>query len=296
MYVADVSVSDAARRLAVHPSRVRSLIATGQLQARRIGAQWVVDDVDLEEREGFVAAGATSRAMSARIAWAAAALLDGDDPDWLATSERSRLRARLRAHDAKDWQIYRRWLSSRQTAVTCFRVADSDVPALLARDGVVAAGVSAGSAYRLGLGTSGQADAYVSASLLADLVEEFFLIQTGVGNLSLRTVDGDWHLRTAWDGRVAARLAVAVDLMDAGDARSRSAGRELLHALLSAAAPDRPGGVRAPPQRSWRAGGQGRSPEHGQPRPGQAQARLRAAGPSRSDHRLPAPRRRGDCP
>lgn len=239
MYVADVSVSEAARRLAVHPSRVRSLIATGQLQARRIGAQWVVDDADLEERKGFVAAGATSRAMSTRVAWAAAALLDGDDADWLATSERSRLRARLRAHEVEDWQTYRRWLGSRQTAVTRFRVADSDVQVLLAREGVVAAGLSAAGAYQLGLGTSGQADAYVSPAVLADLVEDFFLIESAVGKLTLRTVDGDWHLRTAQYRRgecVAARLMVAVDLLDAGDARSHEAGRELLQAALSGSA------------------------------------------------------------
>jgi excisionase family DNA binding protein len=239
VYVTDVSVSEAARRLAVHPSRVRSLIATGQLQARRIGAQWVLDDADLEERKGFVAAGATSRALSTRVAWAAAALLDGDDADWLTTSERSRLRARLRAHDAEEWQTYRRWLGSRHSAVTRFRVADSDVTVLLAREGVVAAGLSAAGSYQLGLGTSGHADAYVSPAVLAELVEEFFLIESAVGKLRLRTVDGDWHLRTAQSRQgecVAARLMVAVDLLDEGDARSHQAGFELLQTLLSGSA------------------------------------------------------------
>jgi excisionase family DNA binding protein len=239
VYVTELSVSDAARRLSVHPSRVRSLIASGQLPARRIGVQWVLDEADLEDREAFVAAGATGRAMSPRIAWAAAALLDGADADWLSTSERSRLRARLRTHDADDWQTFRRWLSSRQTAVTRFRVGEADVEALLAREEVVAAGVSAARGYRLGLGTSGEAAAYVSASVLAELVEAFFLIESPVGNLTLRTVEGNWHVRTARGRRGAAGLAVAVDLLDAGDARSRSAGRELLRALLDGAAVER---------------------------------------------------------
>jgi excisionase family DNA binding protein len=235
VYVSEVSVREAAQRLAVHPSRVRSLVSAGQLDGRRIGSQWVVELEDLERRQALVGAGATSRAMSARSVWGAAALLDGQMAPWLASSERSRLRARLRAHDGANWQTYARWLTSRQRTVTRYRVADTDLDVLLATGGVVATGVSAAHAYHLGLGTSGQGDAYVTSSLADQLVQNFFLIKSAQGNLTLRIVDGNWHLTTARHLAglaVAARLMVAADLLDTGDSRSLTAGTGLLGDIL----------------------------------------------------------------
>ncbi|MCA1712782.1 MAG: helix-turn-helix domain-containing protein [Actinobacteria bacterium] len=234
-----MTVTQAAQHLGVNAARVRALVSSGALAGRRIGSQWVVDRGAIERRGQIVGAGGRSRSMSARVAWAAADLLDGGNAAWLATSERARLRSRLAAHGAAGWQTYSRWLASRQTSADRYRVGDGDIAAVLAADGVVATGASAASAYGLGLSAAGQAEAYADSATAAGLVDEFFLIRSTSGNLLLRTVDGDWHRRTAAaeQGRAtAARLMVAVDLLDADDTRSRSAGRGLLAGLLAGGA------------------------------------------------------------
>ncbi len=234
--VTEMTVRDAAELLGVDPSRVRALVGSGALAGRRFGSQWMVRQDAVERRAELVGAGARSRAMSARTAWAAADLLDGGKAAWLTTSERARLRARLVSHAAGGWQTYARWLSSRQTAATRYRIADRDVAGLLADDGIVATGASAAAAHALGLGSAGQAEVYADSATERRLVEDWFLIRSDTGNLLVRAVDGDWHRRTGSvvDGRaVAARLMVAVDLLDADDARSRAAGENLLARLLS---------------------------------------------------------------
>ena len=233
--VTEMTVRQAAEQLGVDVSRVRALVGSGALAGRRVGSQWLVRQDAVERRAELVGAGATSRALSTRTAWAAAELLDGGAAAWLATSERARLRARLAARAADGWQTYARWLSSRQLATSRYRIADRDVAGMLTADGVVATGASAAAAHALGLGSAGQAEVYVDAATERRLVEDWFLLRSDTGNLLVRTVDGDWHRRTGSvvDGRaVAARLMVAVDLLDGDDARSRSAGRDLLVRLL----------------------------------------------------------------
>lgn len=226
-----MTVREAAERLAVNESRVRALVSKGSLTGRRVGNQWLIDAADLDRRADLVRAGATSRSMSLRTAWAAAALADGNQTNWLASSERARLLARLAR--ATKHQTFQRWLASRATRVQHYRCAVQDLDELLAQDGVVATGVSAATAYRLGLSTAGSADAYVDQAVADQLVDEFFLIsagKTGRSNLTLRIVDGDWHLRaatTVGNRRVAPRLIAAIDLLGSHDARSASAGEEL---------------------------------------------------------------------
>lgn len=230
-----MTVRDAAALLGVDPSRVRALLRSGALAGQRFGSQWMVRQDAVERRAELVGAGARSRALSARTAWAAADILDGGKAAWLTTSERARLRARLASHAAGGWRTYARWLSSRQTAATRYRIADRDVAGLLADDGIVATGASA-AAHALGLGSAGQSEVYADSATERRLAEDWFLIRSDTGNLLVRAVAGDWHRRTGSivDGRaVAARLMVAADLLDADDARSRAAGENLLARLLS---------------------------------------------------------------
>jgi excisionase family DNA binding protein len=233
----EVTVREAAEQLGVHQSRVRALLSAGTLHGRRVGSQWLisVDDVDL--RKALIGGGAKSRAMSARTAWAAAALADGGQATWITASERSRLRSRLLRHGSDSaLATYQRWLMSRQASITCYRLADVDLAELLRTEGVVATGLTAARAYELGLGTSGQADIYATADLARRLVKDFFLIASDQGNLTVRVVDGTWHLDTARlvNGQlVTPRLITAVDLLDQHDARSTATGRDLLATTLS---------------------------------------------------------------
>ena len=229
-----MTLREAATLLCINASRVRALVATGQLQARRSGSQWIVQAQDVERRAAAIRAGAISRPMSTRISWACADLLDGGGATWLTATERSRLRTRLHNSSGVPWQTYSRWLSSRQSSTTRYHLGADDLDTFLAETGVVATGVSATVGYRLGLGASGQADAYVTAELARHVQKKYFLIASPAGNLTLRTVEEDWHQRTAQSRNgqmVAAKLMVAVDLLNMGDARSAATGMNVLSSL-----------------------------------------------------------------
>ena len=94
VFMSNISVAEAARRLGVGVPRVHKRIADGSLRAERIGSQWVVDELSLlrvaERNE-------PGRPLSARSAWAIIALAEGDDEalSRLAPSERARAKARL---------------------------------------------------------------------------------------------------------------------------------------------------------------------------------------------------------
>jgi hypothetical protein len=168
----------------VHQSRVRELLHGGALAGRRVGRQWLIDAGDLDRhRELGRGGGATSRAMSARVAWAAGALLDGQDTGRLASSERSRLRSRLLGH-VEEVAIFRRWLSARQSGTTRYRIAESDMAALLQEQGVVAAGISAAHTHGARLSAAGEAEAYVDAAVAERLKKDSFSWPANAGTCS----------------------------------------------------------------------------------------------------------------
>jgi excisionase family DNA binding protein len=94
VFMANVSVAEAARRLGVGVPRIHQRIADGSLRAERIGSQWVVDELSLLRVAELNVAG---RPISARSAWAIIMLAEGDDEALaaLAPIERSRAKARL---------------------------------------------------------------------------------------------------------------------------------------------------------------------------------------------------------
>jgi len=228
VYVVELSVSEAAERLGVTRARVRSLLAAGRLAGRHAGSLWLVDGDAVAQRLESVAS-AKGRPFSTRIAWSAAALLDGQDISWLTTSERSRLRSRLRQGDAQTC----RWRMRSRASTTRYRIADADIGDLISTRGVVLGGISAASHYALGLGHGHEAEVYTDAA--GQLVDEFFLVESARGNLVLHSEIAGWHLKTARtvDGvSVVPRLVVAADLLDSDDTRSRSAGDRLLKQIL----------------------------------------------------------------
>lgn len=227
-----ITAAQAARRLGVNPSRVRALIVRGALTATRAGNQWLIDADSLDRHHDLVAAGATGRPFAPRIAWAAAALCDGRR-DGLTRDDRYRLRRRLGSVDtdaADACAQVQRWLSRRADALHRYRIGAHDLEPLLRDAGVLATGISTVHTYDLGLATGGSADAYVSDRTRRVLVEEFFLIDSAQGNLTLRVTDAG-----TFDTDVAPRLIVGADLADDLDTRTRAAGRVLIGNALRAA-------------------------------------------------------------
>lgn len=225
-----MTTGKAAQLLGVHPSRVRALVASGALTATLSGTRWLIDADSLDRHADLMAAGATGRPFAPRTAWAAAALCDGLD-DRLSTDDRYRLRNRLvharRAGTDTCAQVSR-WLSRRARAVYRYRIADRDLKDLLTTASVMATGISTADTYRLGLATGSAADAYVSEDTRRALVDEFVLIDSERGNLTLRVTEADTH-----HAAVAPRLIAGVDLAEDADARTHAAGCALIDQALS---------------------------------------------------------------
>lgn len=229
----ELTTREAAARLGVSQARVRALVNSGGLTARRVGTLWLIDSASIEHQRSLTTAGATSRAMSPRVAWAAADLADGGTAAWLSATQRSRLRRRLSSTTEVD--VVRRWMNRRGSTVHRYKVGPKDLTALLTDSRVVRTGISTVESYRLGLGTGGAADVYVSSEDLGQLVKGYVLLPTGRGNLTVR-VDDSGPNRAASrtiDGQLMVpRLIAGADLADDTDARTRSAGRRLLTQVL----------------------------------------------------------------
>lgn len=93
---------------------------------------------------------------------------------------------------------------------------------------VVRSGVSAVNEHEVDLIASDEAEVYVRASEVAELVDRYALEpDADRSNLVVRVVDDDvWPFED--DASVAPWPVVAVDLLDAADERSRRAGLQLI--------------------------------------------------------------------
>jgi hypothetical protein len=89
-------------------------------------------------------------------------------------------------------------------------------------------GISAGQHHRLGIASDEEVEGYVRASDIENLQRQYALSSASDGPVLLRTVDDDaWML----EGGFAPIAAVALDLADARDARSRELGKRTLKTL-----------------------------------------------------------------
>jgi excisionase family DNA binding protein len=216
-------VADAAVRLGVDPSRVRQLARSGDLPAVRIGRQWLIDAdaVDRRAGGGFSRPG---RPLAPRSAWGLLVMADGQQPGWLDRVERSRIRRRLRELAADSDAGLGVLLRSRADVHRLY-AHPGVLPRLLAEPGVVRSGASAVSEVGADLIAADLAEAYVSGKRHEQLMRRYRLRPADRPNLILRVPRVMWPF--APDQTVAPTPVVAADLLDAGDDRSRRAGRKL---------------------------------------------------------------------
>jgi len=229
-------VSDVARDLGVDVSRVRALIASGDLDAEKLAGRWFVDPAGLAERQRL-GAGA-GRPLAAHNAWALLLAASGEDlPDGLDSVAKWRLRRSL----AVDGLEGLRGRLVRRADVRRYWALDGELRHLRERDDLALSGSSASGAYELGLVAPDALDAYVPASVLVAVECQHALepASPADANVILRVVpDAAWML----DGRrVAPLAAVAIDLASYPDPRSARAGIKLLQRLDRERAADRDG-------------------------------------------------------
>lgn len=214
-----LGVVDAAEHLEVSPRRVRQMLASGDLPGQRVGRSWAIDRADVEQlRRSDV-----GRPWSAASAWAALELAAGRKLE-LSPVERSRARKRL-AESGLDGLVSR--LRARSDSHEMY-VHPSALVRLGAEPGVVRGGVSAVDEYDVDLIAGDEAEVYVRASQLADVVDRYALDDNpDRPNVVVRVVDDEvWPFDD--DARVAPWSVVAVDLLDSRNERSQRAGIELI--------------------------------------------------------------------
>lgn len=229
--VIEISVSEAAERLGVSRQRVLALIHDSELPARLIGGRWVVLSADVDElgRER-----PTGRPMAGRVAWGLIDLLDGGRAPWLAASERSRLRSRLRARPSIVQVGH--WVR-RRNEVLWLRGHPAALPRVLAFEGAMPAGASAPGQDIV---DPGRVEVYMRQDDAADVTRKLALHQVPrrEANVVVKVPQEVWPFD---DG--PGRAAVALDLWEAGEERSLRTARRLYSSLLDARFPASEGGA-----------------------------------------------------
>lgn len=221
---AEVPASEAARRLGVHESRVRALVRAGRLPARKIANRWLVGAGAVERRA--LIRHDRGRPLDPANAWGLLFLASGEPAPWLANDVRSRLRRRLRE------SCVRKELSrlGKRAQVYYFAGAKLAGSALLRNPRFVQSGISAAAGYGASLRSPGILEGYLPAPEVERLVYRYALqpAEEPEADLILHVVSGFWPFN---EHKVAPRAAVAADLLDSVDQRTRRAGEDLLRQL-----------------------------------------------------------------
>jgi excisionase family DNA binding protein len=222
-----VSISDAASLLGLSATRVRLMAAQGRLPARKIGNQWVVERSAVERRRREKVG--RGRRFNPRNAWAVLKLASGEKPPPLDPSVRSRLKKAL-AHEGL------RGLGPRlkdRARVGLYRAHPGEIPYALEDEALVRSGISAAASLDSGLLSGREADGYVAQSQLKSFIAKHALSPAGIdSNVRLRVVPDDLWLSLKLDARpIAPRAAVALDLAEEVDPRSRKAGEQLVREI-----------------------------------------------------------------
>ncbi len=215
-----LTVSEAASRLGVHPSRVRALIHAGDLAARSVGGRWFIDPESVNARTAQGTA--SGRRFTPARAWGLLFLADDHRPTWLDSNAVWKLRRLLHVHGL---DMLRPRLVGRGRR-TAWRAHPSDVPRIREEQGLCRTGASTEAAASAGLIASDLVDGYLPSEAQASLIATYGLRPSDQPNVVLRVVPrfaDPWPL-----GREAPMSVVAVDLVEDPDPRTRAVGQSMI--------------------------------------------------------------------
>lgn len=224
----DISVQDAAARLRLSDSRIRQLLAAGDLRGRRVGRAWLVDSDDVARLQGQERR--SGRPAGPKRAWAIIEILDGGGAPWLSSPERSQVRSFLDRLDEPDADAWRAILRGRSESRPV-RAHPAAVARLRELDHVLPAGPA--EAVRRGF----------DIVVVGEPRPEFYMPIDEWGRVAPRlalqpSYDGDLlvrHPMKIWpfDHRDAIPdAALAADLLDSAEPRAIRAGQLRLNQLL----------------------------------------------------------------
>jgi hypothetical protein len=224
-----MDVKAAAAHLGLSPQRVRQLIRDGVLPAERLAGRWVLDREAVRRAAERRTPG---RPLSPRMAWGLVSLIETGDAPEMSAAERSRWRSRLRLG-----------LPLAELARRCR--ARNRVQRFRAHPGVLH--IAAEFPGAVGTGSTARMHDIIDARLVeiylrhADLTElsrklRLTPASPSSANLVVRIpTSGHWPFA----GPKAGPVAVALDLWDAGDSRSRRAAEKLYDEAIDTARFDR---------------------------------------------------------
>ena len=214
-----MTTRQAADRIGVSVRHVQRLVADGALAS--IGP----DRVDAASVDQWMAQrqGRRPRAWEEPTAWAAVALLEGEQAPWLGQPQRSRLRSALAGVSGAELTARAR----NRARVHRFHAHPRAIGRLSGE--VISSGATAGVG---GLSAArDRVDGYVDSATLHRVVQRYRLESDPVGGVVLR--------ETSMPASVVSELAngrrhvlAALDLAGSTDARERSTGRRLLERAL----------------------------------------------------------------
>lgn len=223
MNISAVTTTTAAKLLGINQSRMRAMIESGQLDATKVGGQWLIDRISLERLvSSRNPAGAT---FSPKNAWGILFIASNLEAPWLNASERSRIKSRLREQSLLD--LVQRLRS--RAKVQRFRCHPSDINRIEGESALVLSGASATDEWDFDLMASDAVEGYIQDSDLKKLVKKYALKKSSSGGVRMSVPAGIWPFPR--DSRIAPYAVVAVDLVESQDERTRRAGRGALESL-----------------------------------------------------------------
>lgn len=222
-----ISIAEAARELDRDPSRVRALVAAGQLPAVRIGRSWAIDRIEVQRRKR--ARPHSGRPFEPHNAWAVLFLASGREVDWLDPGARWRLQNALSLHGLAE--VGPRL--QKRAVVHPFHAHPGQLRRLADDSALVRSGISAAGDHGLGLVSGAEVDGYAVERELDRLRRRHALelaADRAEANVVVRAVpEHAWHFG---DGDESAPLAVvALDLAEDPDSRSARVGAQALRAV-----------------------------------------------------------------
>lgn len=220
-----LTVAQVAYRLGISVSRVNQLVRTGDLRSSQLGAITVIPEADVGRRLSLQPS--DGRRLTPPNAWAVLAMASGEPAPWLSPDTRYRLRRLLDKHTLS---ALRARLVERGM-LHGFRAHPSVLRAIRNDQALMLTGVTAAAKLRLGLLAGETVDAYVAERALPAIVARHRLRDSQDPNVVLRSVSS---LVPSWPlSHIAPMAAVALDLLEGEDPRSRQVGKELLGLLPS---------------------------------------------------------------
>jgi len=229
-----LTAGEAAHRLGVTQKRVYSLVASGALSARRLGNRFLLDPSEVEARkvQGIVTGRPLDQTSAWAVLWLALARDTRDLGPWgayLARNTRWRVRQKLGEGPLATELAALAPRLRRRGRLVRMRAHPSDLPRLLDEPDLVRTGVSAAADVGADIVALTDVEAYAPAARFDELRNRYLLEESSNPNVWLRLVDEPCPFPPGT--RVAPTTAVAIDLLDSADERTRRAGRELLDAI-----------------------------------------------------------------